>query len=200
ETLGQENVRSLSVALLVDLMTLEADAPRAAALAQDMVALAEDLLMSGAYGDALTVARALGARGGTPNAVGRDACRQALDQLGESLAMRELATLIGALDDAAWTVVRDMLAIVGASSVESVKPIVGGEAAPPASRRAADVIVSFGPPAVTRLSSMVGDSQWFVQRAGARLLGRIAAAEAVPLLQPLLRRSDPRVAREAIAA
>jgi HEAT repeat protein len=39
-----------------------------------------------------------------------------------------------------------------------------------------------------------------VQRNGARLLGRIAAAEAVPLLQPLLRRGEPRVARAAVSA
>src|SRR5262249_54055746 len=59
---------------------------------------------------------------------------------------------------------------------------------------------AMGSKAVTRLSSLVGDPRWFAQRAGARLLGRIAAPEGVPLLQPLLRKSDPRVAREAIAA
>jgi HEAT repeat protein len=46
----------------------------------------------------------------------------------------------------------------------------------------------------------VGDPRWFVQRRGARLLGRIGTAEAVPLLQPLLRQSDPRVVREAVGA
>ena len=40
----------------------------------------------------------------------------------------------------------------------------------------------------------------FVQRRGARLLGTIGTADAVPLLQPLLRQSDPRVARAAVAA
>jgi HEAT repeat protein len=69
-----------------------------------------------------------------------------------------------------------------------------------ASRRAADLIVGFGPQAVGRLGSLTSDSRWFVQRTGAQLLGRIAVPEAVPLLQPLLRKSDPRVAREAIAA
>ena len=39
-----------------------------------------------------------------------------------------------------------------------------------------------------------------MQRRGARLLGEIASADAVPLLQPLLRQSDPRVARAAVAA
>ena len=34
----------------------------------------------------------------------------------------------------------------------------------------------------------------------ARVLGRIAAPEAVPLLQPLLRRNDPKVTRHAISA
>ena len=64
-----------------------------------MAALAEDLLMSGAYDDALTVTRALQTRAATPQAIGRDACRQALDQLGESLAMRETAALIGDVDE-----------------------------------------------------------------------------------------------------
>jgi HEAT repeat protein len=44
------------------------------------------------------------------------------------------------------------------------------------------------------------DPRWVVQRRGARLLGRIGKADAVPLLQPLLRQHDPRVARAAVAA
>ena len=44
------------------------------------------------------------------------------------------------------------------------------------------------------------DPRWFAQRAAARLFGKIASVEAVPLLQPLLRKSDPRVLRAAIAA
>src|SRR6185295_3752780 len=54
--------------------------------------------------------------------------------------------------------------------------------------------------AIGRLASLVGDSRWFAQQRGARLLGRIGTAEAVPLLQPLLRQHDPRVAREAVTA
>ena len=62
-------------------------------------------------------------------------------------------------------------------------------------------IVGFGAEGGRRASrSLVGDTRWFVQRRGARLLGRIGTADAVPLLQPLLRQSDPRVAREAVAA
>ena len=99
ESLGQESVRALSVTMLIDLFTLEQDPARAAEMAPDLSALAEDLLMSGAYDDALMVTRALQARASTPKGIGREACRQALDQLGESLAMRETAALVGDLDD-----------------------------------------------------------------------------------------------------
>ena len=95
-TLGQENVRTLSVQLLIDLLTIERDEARAATIADDMGALAEDLLMAGAYADAKTVIRALTMRGGQTRAIGRDACRRALSRVGESLAMRETGLLLSA--------------------------------------------------------------------------------------------------------
>src|SRR5205823_2353568 len=61
-------------------------------------------------------------------------------------------------------------------------------------------IVGFGAPAVQRLTSLVDDERTSVQCNLARVLGRIATADAVPLLQPLLRRNDPKVTRAAISA
>jgi HEAT repeats len=200
DTLGQENVRRLSVTLLIDLLTLERDAKRAADLTQDLTALAEDLLMSGSYDDAVSVTTALSARAGVPEAVGRDACRLALDRLGESLALRETAALIGDVDDQGWTAIRGIVVTIGPASTGALTMVIAVEHDTLASRRAADLIVTFGAGAVSRLASLIGDARWFAQRAGARLLGRIGSAEGVPLLKPLLRKSDPRVAREAIAA
>src|SRR5712692_1928778 len=193
-SLGQENVRTLSVALLIDLLTIERDEARAGNIADDMAALAEDLLMSGSYPDAKTVTRSLAVRAAEARAIGRDACRQALDRLGESLAMRETTALIGDMDDEGWTAIRDVTALVGVSAVEALKRVVMVEQDTPGALRAAELIVGFGPPAVSRLSSLVDDPRWFVQRAAARMLGRIGDPDAVTLLQPLLRRADPRVA------
>src|SRR5476649_2218284 len=123
ESLGQASVRGLSVAMLIDLFTLEQDPVRASEMAGDMSALAEDLLMSGAYDDALTVARALQTRVSTPKAIGRDACRQSLDQLGESLAMRESVALIGDVDETSWTAMKLVIATIGVSSVEALKSV-----------------------------------------------------------------------------
>jgi hypothetical protein len=200
ESLGQASVRALSVTMLIDLFTLEQDPARAAEMAPDLSGLAEDLLMSGSYGDAVIVTGALQARASTPKSIGRDACRHALDQLGESLAMREAVALAGDLDDESWNAMRAVIDTVGASCVEALKSVVAVENDDLATGRAEGVIVGFGQKAVLRLASLVGDQRWFVQRRGARLLGRIGKAEAVPLLQPLLRQHDPRVAREAVAA
>jgi HEAT repeat protein len=199
-TLGQENVRTLSVQLLVDLLAIERDEARAVGIADDMEALAEDLLMAGAYADAKAVTRALTLRAGEPRAIGRDACRRALTKLGESLAMRDTASLIGEVDESSWTSIREIVALIGAPAVEALKPVLMTEADTAASMRAADLVAAFGAPAVSRLASLVDDPRWFVQRAAARLLGRIATPDAVPLLQPLVRRADPRVARDAIRA
>ena len=200
ESLGQASVRVLSVAMLIDLFTLEQDVARADEMAADLSALAEDLLMSGAYDDALTVTRALRTRASTPKGIGRDASRQALDLLGESLAMRESVALIGDVDEDNWNAMKAVIDSIGVSSVEALKSVVAVEQDDLTTARAESVIVGYGQKAVMRLASLVGDTRWFVQRRGARLLGRIGTADAVPLLQPLLRQHEPRVARAAVAA
>jgi len=200
ESLGQENVRRLSVQMLIDLMTIETNATRAAEIAEDMEALAEDLLMAGAYDDVRAVTAAMAERATSATAVGREACRHALNQLGESLAMRDTVAVLGDLDDGGWAVVRTVIRTTGPSTVEPLTTLVAVEQETPGSARAAELIVAFGKPSVTRLATLVGDSRWTAQRAGARLLGAIASPDGVPLLQPLLRKSDPRVTREAVAA
>jgi len=199
-SLGQDNVRGLSVQLLIDLLTIEEDGTRAEEIARDMEALSEDLLMAGAYDDTQQVTQALAARATAKTAIGRDACRQALDQLGESIAMRETASIIGDIDEHAWTAVRSIITTVGPSSIEALRPMVAVEHEGVASTRASETIVGFGKPAISRLAPLIGDSRWFVQRAGATLLGTIGSADVVALLQPLLRKSDPRVTQAAVAA
>jgi HEAT repeat protein len=199
-SLGQDNIRSLSVTMLIDLFGLEKDKARAAEIASDLEALAEDLLLSGAYEDTLRVTRSLADRTRKAAAIGRDASLQALDRLGESLAMRETAALIGEVDEAGWQSIRAVVEVVGVATIEAFKPIIMIEEPTLASQRAEEAILGFGSLAVLRLASLVDDERWFVQRNGARLLGRTGSPEAVPLLQPLLRRSDARVVREAVSA
>jgi len=199
-SLGQDSVRGLSVQMLIDLMTIETDARRAGEIAEDMEALAEDLLMAGAYDDTKSVVAALTARASAAAAIGRDMCRQALDRLGESLAMRETVSIIGDVDDAGWDSIRTIITRIGPSTVGALIAGAVAEKDTVASRRASSTIVGFGKPAVSRLAPLVSDERWFAQVTGATILGAIASSEAVALLQPLLRKSDPRVAQAAVAA
>ena len=200
DSLGQQSVRTLSVLMLIDLLTIETDADRAGGIAQDMEALAEDLLMAGAYDDTQAVTQALADRAGSAAGIGRDACRLALDTLGESLAMLETAAVLGEVDDSGWEAIRAVMQIIGPPGIEALKPVVAVEQETLASRRAGELILGCGPGAVMRLAALLSDPRWFAQCAGARLLGGIGSATAVPLLQPLLRQNNPRVIRETVTA
>jgi hypothetical protein len=199
-SLGQDNVRALSVQMLIDMLAIETEPKRAGEIAHDMEALAEDLLMAGAYRDAGAVITALSARRNAPNAIGRDACRQALDRLGASLALVETLSLVDDLDDDTWETIRGIMARIGPSTVTPLAAIAATERDTRGSQRASTAILGFGKAAISRLAPLVGDERWFAQLKGAALLGGIGSAEIVPLLQPLLRKGDPRVARAAVVA
>ena len=91
-------------------LVLERDEARACDIAADMEGLAEDLLMSGAYDDARMVTKTLADRARSDSGLGRDACRLALDQLGESSAMRETVPIIGDIDEAGWAAIQAIIA------------------------------------------------------------------------------------------
>jgi HEAT repeat protein len=90
--------------------------------------------------------------------------------------------------------------IVGPACVDALGATLRVEAETPARLRAADIIVSFRAGAVPRLAPFLDEERWFIQCNAADLLGRIGSPEAAPLLQPLLRRGNPKVMRHAVAA
>src|SRR5438270_10816905 len=114
--------------------------------------------------------------------------------------MRETAALICEVYDASWEAIRAFVTKIGPPTVPSLITAAVAKKETVASKRASSTIISFGKVAVSRLAPLVADDRWYAQLAGANMLGAIAMPEAVPLLQPLLRRADPRVARAAVAA
>ena len=192
DSLGEDSVRTLSAQLLVDLLKLETDPNAMDALASDLAALAEDLLMAGDFANTLAVAAALQARGGAP-------CRKALDDLGVSTAFAEAAALAGELDDRAIGLLSDIAVAIGPPSVDGLRPTLIADSVR-ARQAVADIIVRLGAPVVSRLAPLVSSDNVTARLMAARLLGRIGAPEGVPLLQPLLRGRDADVAREAVRA
>jgi HEAT repeat protein len=89
---------------------------------------------------------------------------------------------------------------VGPEAVEALSVPMFREAVSLDQQRVGDIIVAYGVGAVLRLAPLVNDERWFVQMNGVTLLSRIAAPEAVPLLQPLLRKGDPRLTPKVVSA
>lgn len=199
-TLDQDNVRKLSVILLIDLLRMERDAKRAPEIARDAGALAEDLLLSGDYESALSVTSALGEQAVNPTSITREASRTTLDLLSGTAALRETVELLGDMEEDAAVQVAQICRHVGPASVDVLRDAFRAEKETVAMRRARGLIGEFGVRAVTRLAPLVGAEHWYTQQHAAQLLGDIAVPEAVPLLQPLLRGADPRVMRAAVRA
>jgi HEAT repeat protein len=193
ETLGQANIRTLSATLLIDLLTLERVPERAAEIARDMQALAEDLLMSGSYRDVLALCTALNLRATSTDAIGSDASRAALARLGESMALRETTSLLAEVEPEAAHVISLIVQTIGPAAFPALTPLVLTEPQPAIYAMAMDLLAGFGPAAIAVGATLVADERWFVQRNGAQLLGRLGRGEAVPMLVPLLRGGDLRV-------
>ncbi len=200
QTLDQDNVRQLSVTLLIDLLNLERDAARAPDITADVAALAEDLLLEGDYAQALRVIEALAAKAVDRGAVTAAPSRLAIDRLAASAGLRETVELLDELDDEQAEVFARFAATLGPAVVEPLLPLIALELETRARTRAFAIVRGFGAEAVRRLTPLVTSGQWYAQRNAAVLLGEIGTPEGVPSLQTLLRGGDPRVAREAVRA
>jgi HEAT repeat protein len=200
DTLEQENIRKLSVILLIDLLRIERDPKRAPEVARDVGALAEDLLLSGEYQMARQVTAALAEQAGNPGSVTQQGSRSTLDLLSGTAAFREAADMLGEMDEEAAAHFAHTCRHVGPAAVDALRELLQSEQETPAMKRARPLILEHGARAVTRLAPLVSSTQWFVQRNVAEMFGELASPEAVPLLQPLLRGTDPRVLRSAVRA
>jgi HEAT repeat protein len=199
-TLGHESVRRLSGQLLIDLLRNESQAERMAETARDMTAFVEELLLAGAFADAVPVVTELTAATMRKDALAPEACRRALDGLGSSTAFAETASALADLSADEFASFGTVVQAIGSPAVPGLIGAFHQENRGIAAERAAAVLTKIGPAAIPGLAAAIDDKRWFVQREVARQLGQIGTAAAVPPLQALLRRTDIRVMQEAVSA
>jgi hypothetical protein len=199
-TLGHESVRRLSGQLLIDLLRNESQAGRMAETARDMAAFVEELLLAGAFADAVPVVNELAAATTRKPSLAPDACRQALDGLGGSAAFAESAAGLADLSAEEFASFGTLVRAIGAPAVPALIGAFQKENGGTAAERAAVLVTRLGPAAIPGLAATIDDKRWFVQCEVARLLGQIGTAAAVPPLQALLRRTDVRVMQEAVSS
>jgi HEAT repeat protein len=198
ESLQQDNVRSLSVLLITDLLRIETNEDRAVEIAGDMAILVDDLLLSGDFSNSALVLREL--RKASEGKVAPAAARAALTTVGESIALREAAALLSDFDESTLAQFIESCESIGPISIRALHPVLQSDTETPAFIRARDLTHRFGAAGVNYIAPLADDDRWFVQRTAAALLGTTRSPDAVSTLQTLLRRSDPRVLRQAVAA
>jgi hypothetical protein len=198
ESLQQDNVRSLSVLLITDLLRIEQRQERAAEITADMIGLVEDLLMSGDFANSLLVMREL--KRARQGKIASPAARAALTQIGESVALREAASMVSEFDEGDARRLFECCEHAGPVTIRAFHRALQSETETGEFARARDLVRRFAAAGVPHLIPLAEDNRWFVQRNAAALLGATRSTDAVPVLQGLLRGADPRVLRTAVAA
>jgi hypothetical protein len=199
-TLGGDSVRRLSGQLLIDLLRNETVAGRMAETARDMAAFVEELLLAGAYAECVPVIDELTAATTRKPAIAPDACRRAIDGVGDSSAFAEAASTLGDQSADEFAAFEKLVRAIGPSTIPGLMTAYQREDGGTAADRATVLIGALGAPAIPAITAALEDKRWFAQRELAKALGRIGGAAAVPPLQSLLRRADLRVLQTAVAA
>jgi HEAT repeat protein len=197
-SVGQDNVRELSIRLLADLFALEQDPQRANEVLRDIAAAAEDLLRTGHYEKALLLMRLMSDAINQRPARVAAAAESLLEGLGRCAALRQAVSSLDRIDDQALEYFRQVVFLIGPAAIESLRAPLLVDEDKLAQHRAGTLIVAFGDAAIKGLGLLLNDVPWFTAVMAVELLGRIGTATVVPLLQPLLRHTDIRINQAAI--
>lgn len=200
DSVAEPSVHRLSVLLLADLLRLERDGKAAAALTADLAAAASDLLLAGDYANAEILVGALARAAATPRHAARQTARAALEEVMRSDGARETLALIADLDDRALDAFRSFCEAAGPACTIFLRTALADEAFTPARRRASEIIVRYGAEALPFLTPLLNDDRATVQRNVVELITHIGGRDLVRLVQPLLRRGDPQVLPQVVAA
>jgi hypothetical protein len=199
-TVSSESVRSLSVTLLLDLFSLEEQSAAVSETANDLAALACDLLLSADLEEALRIVVALQEAGSAGKSARALAARLSLESVATSESLSEMMAMVGDLDDVRFSQFVRLCLTLGPGVL---RPAVLGFAASPTEavrRRIRDLFDAFGEGALATLGRLTAEEDWPVARAAIQLLGLFASPTAIALLQPIAKGQDLRKAREAITA
>jgi hypothetical protein len=170
-------------------------------MAADLELLAEDLLLAGDFDNGRRVTAAMATAAESETSVTREPCQAALGTLAGADAFGEVIAILSDLEPPQVEAFQAICRSIGPDTVGPLSRTMRVEAESVGRQRAADIIVGFGASALERLTPLLeADAPWFVQLNGVQLLDRIGSPEAVPLLQPLLRRGDPRVIPRVVSA
>ncbi len=198
-SVGAAELRSLDLQLLLDLLRLEEDPARWAALTPPTVNHIEDLLLLGDFDGALQLLNALA------NEVSRETPRKraaefAMMRLVQGTMMGNITSHLRTVDDATTAQIGAICHAVGELVIQPLAEALSIEKRTTSRQRLTQLLLGFGAAGRQSAEKLKTSANPAVRRTAIYLLREFGGQDALPDLTGLLDDADPQIQREAVRA
>jgi len=200
-TVATSALRTLDLTLLLDLLNIEADDKKWAALTPTVIGMLEDLLLVGDFEAAAQLLAVIVRESAGDGSKGRrQSALTAIDMLVAGPMMRHVTSHLGTIDDTQFGRVKDMCVSLGEVLIRPLAEALSTEDRVRTRERMTSILVAFGAVGRRTAERLKNSPNAAVRRTAILLLREFGGTEALPDLTELLNDSEPRVQREAVRA
>lgn len=200
-TVSTGELRKLDLTLVFDLLRIEENPDRWAALMQPVVTLIEDLLLVGDFQAAGELLDVLVKEG--RNRASKERSQTALIAIDELVAgsmMQHIVTHLANIDDAQFERVKTMCVSVGEVLIRPLAEALSAEERTRPRERLTAILITFGSIGRREVERLKNSPNAAVRRTAIYLLRNFGGSDALPELTELLADDEQQVQREAVRA
>jgi hypothetical protein len=200
-TVATSALRTLDLTLLLDLMNIEDDDKKWAALTPTVIGMLEDLLLVGDFEAAAQLLAVIVRESVGDGSKGRrQSALTAIDMLVAGPMMRHMVSHLGTIDETQFLRIKDMCVSLGEVLIRPLAEALSTEERVRTRERMTAILVGFGAVGRRTAERLKNSPNAAVRRTAILLLREFGGTEALPDLTELLNDSEPRVQREAVRA
>jgi hypothetical protein len=200
-TVSTSELRKLDLTLMSDLLRIEDNPDRWAALMRPVVALIQDLLLVGDFQAASELLDVLAREARDTTAKERSQTALiAVDVLVSGSMMQHIVTHLANIDDAQFETVKTMCMSVGEVLIRPLAEALSAEERTRPRERLTAILIAFGSIGRREVEQLKSSPNAAVRRTAVYLLRNFGGSEALPELTELLADDEQQVQREAVRA
>ena len=200
-TVSTGELRKLDLTLLHDLLRIEENHERWAALMRPVVELIDDLLLVGDFGAVSDLLDVLVKEARNKESKERSqSALIAIDVLVAGSMMRQIVTHLSNIDDAQFERVKTMCLSVGEMLIRPLAEALSAEERTRPRERLTDILIAFGSIGRREVERLKTSPNAAVRRTAVYLLRNFGGSDALPELTELLGDDEQQVQREAVRA
>ncbi len=200
-TVAPGEIRRLDVTLILDLLRIEDDPARRAAITKPALSLVEELFLLGDFEAAEPVlARWHDDMTQEADADRRAMAAAAVRQLAAGPSMRHMVSHLDGVDEAQFRRIKSLSSMVGDVMVRPLAETLSTEERARTRERLTAILLSFGAAGRKEVEQLKSSPNPAVRRTAIYLLREFGGTEALPDLTELLDDAEPVVQREAVRA